>query len=93
MGYNTLFTAISDQEYGSTVSREDYLNGAFFVVLDLTPNSSGQNFQGLRKGQVHLELKFSKALKKTITCIAMGMFQNLVTIDANQNVTLDSFGA
>jgi len=93
MGYNTLFSAINDQEYGTTVTRDDYLNGAFFVVLDLRPSTSGLNLQGLRKGQIHIDLKFSKALTSAITCLVVGTFQSLLTIDSNSNVTYDTFGA
>jgi hypothetical protein len=37
--YNTLASALADPELGVPVSRESYLEGAFFVVLDLVPTS------------------------------------------------------
>jgi hypothetical protein len=92
LGYNTLFTALSNPEFGISIKREDYLKGSFFVVLDLSPSSPGLSFKSVKRGQVHMELNFAEALQKTITCIVLGKFRSLLSIDSDKNVTVDSFG-
>jgi hypothetical protein len=92
LAYNTLFAALSDPENGISISRDKYLDGSFFVVLDLIPNQGVYRLQNQQIGQVQLDLKFKDPLTSTITCLVVGMFETMLTIDKNKSVNIESYG-
>lgn len=89
LGYNTLASALNNQEYGNAISRDSYLNGNFCIVLDLYPSNTGNQFQSRHEGQLKLDLRFKSVLQKPINCIVLAQFQNCLTIDNNRNVSLE----
>jgi hypothetical protein len=56
------------------------------------PSQGGFRLQNPQPGQVQLDLKFKNPLTQTITCLVMGMFQGMLTIDKSKNVTMEAFG-
>jgi len=92
MAYNTLYKALEAPEYGAPFTKQKFLDGNFFVVLDLLPSTVANSLSPQRHGQVKLDLKFKNPLTETITCLVMGVFQSIMTIDKQKNVSMDTFG-
>ena len=84
-------TGIGTKDDGYDVSREEYPEGYFANVYDLTVDGSASSHQwSLRKsGTIGLEARFSVALPEAINVIIYGEFQNLLEIDHERRVTTD----
>jgi len=92
MAYNTIYKALESPEHGAPFTKEQFLEGDFFVVLELLPSTVANSLSPQRHGQVKLDLKFKNPLTETITCLVMGVFQSIMTIDKQKNVSMDTFG-
>lgn len=86
IGFETIQAAFTHPELGTGITKDDYKNGTFMVVLDLSPDNFGGAFQPQKQGQLQIELKFREALTNTITCFAIAQNQTLIQIDKNNQV-------
>jgi len=85
MGYRTLFEAsgIHHSNSGLQITHDMYTNGYFMLLFYLTPDRSAPEGHTSHpdSGNIRVELKFSKPLPETITCIFYLQFDNSVQID------------
>lgn len=88
LGYNTLLTSIPNKPEGHGISRSDYVDGSFLIVLDIQSSSGGNRFQAKHKGHTSVDLTFKAPLNKSINCIVMGQFGGMLSIDSNRIVTI-----
>jgi len=86
LAYNTLFSALPDQNIGNGITRETYKKGNFLILLELMPNSGSQRFHIKRSGTLRISIKFSSALTSSVMCIVFASFQNLIQIDKDRLV-------
>jgi hypothetical protein len=88
-GFNTLCLAVPEgEDHG--ISRDEYLKCNFMVVLGISPNNTGGRFQAQKLGNVMVNLTFRKPLDKNVHCVVLGQFQQVLSIDKHQNVSIDS---
>ena len=79
-------------DWSNGISAEHYEDGCCFLAFDLTPDDAGDgvNYTTPRRmGTVRASLRFSQTLAQTITILAFGQFDNLVTIDKHRAVMFD----
>jgi len=73
MGYRTLFegSGIYISNTGEQITHDLYINGFFLLLFDLTPDRGATEAQTSlpEKGNIKIELQFSKALPESITCL------------------------
>lgn len=86
--YNNLFR--SGEDRGIDLTREEFKRGYALFCFSLLPDQSEcGHLHLLRQGNLRVELKFSKALQKTISVIVYGEFQNLIEITKARSVLCD----
>ena len=69
------------------ISREDYANGYKPFGWDLTPDlGEDDHFNLIKRGSLHLSVKFGEALPQAVNAIVYAEFQNALEIDRNKNV-------
>ncbi|OXA36810.1 hypothetical protein Fcan01_28439 [Folsomia candida] len=90
IGYNSIFNALDDAESGQDITRDSYLSGSFFVVLDMNPIQRMSKYLNTREGNVTVELRFAAPLTSSVMVMALGVFQGLITIDSNRIATLEA---
>jgi len=68
-----------------------YINGYFMLLFVLTPDRSASegHMSHPDRGNIRVELKFSKPLPEPIKCIFYLEFENFVRIDYARNVSTD----
>ena len=86
--YNTLLTAQPYTSDGHGISRSDYIDGSFLIVLDIQSSNMGNRFQAKKRGHTSIDLTFKSPLTKSINCIVLGQFSELLTIDENRVVSM-----
>jgi hypothetical protein len=86
MGYRTLFggSGIYHSNTGLQITPVLYINGYFMLVFDQTGNASDSVH-----GNVHLEMKFAKALPDPLVCLLYLEYDGSILIDALRTVTTD----
>lgn len=92
MGYRTIFDCLDVPEIGSDISRDDYLNGSFFVGVDLNPvggSRGGSTFLATREGNLTVELQYSTPLSNNTVILVAGIFQGQISVDQNRVVTVE----
>ena len=81
MGYRTLFegSGIHHSNAGLQITHDMYIAGYFMLLFDLTPDlgASGHSSH-MDNCTIRLELKFSKPLPDSITCLLYLEFDNSV---------------
>lgn len=91
--YNTLFTGtgILNHDSGNDISRDDYYQGYGVICLDLTPDacSASDHFNERNKGNLTLEMQFSRGLPSAVNLIVYGEFESLIEIDQGRHVIYD----
>lgn len=92
--YNTLFsgTGIFWDNAGHQIKLEDYPKGNTLYCWDLSPDLSSSchsHWCLVKQGNIRLELQFSQALANTVNCIVYAEYDNILTVDANRQVSLD----
>lgn len=90
-GYISLFkgTGIHFFDKGFQITKQFYDNGCFLLAFDLTTdlsNNSESCTNMLNQGSVRIEIRYAKALPKTITCIVYAEYDAAIEIDKNRNV-------
>jgi hypothetical protein len=92
MGYRTLFEGpySHHSNVGLQVTHDMYIAGYFMLLFDLTPDlgASGHSSH-MDNGDIRLELKFSKPLPDSITCLLYLQFDNSIRIDVSRKVSSD----
>lgn len=92
--YHTLFsgTGIHFLNDGNGINRNSYANGYCLMAFDLTPDLSAHattHWNLIKHGSVRLEVRFERALTRTVNCIVYAEFDNIIEIDKNRNVCVD----
>jgi hypothetical protein len=83
-------TRKENQDEGNGIDRSEFARGYSLYVFDLTPDlSENDSFNLARSGGVRLSMKFSTALTKTVTIVALAEFDNIIEVDRNRNVAFD----
>lgn len=91
--YETLFTGT--RMYGDDVShgidRAMYPWGYCLYVFNLTPDQSDgvAHINPRRHGNVRASLHFAQTLPCTVTLIALGQLDNVITVDKYRNIVFD----
>lgn len=89
--YNNLFRVEEDR--GIDITREEFHSGYTLFCFSLLPDQSDCGHLHLVKhSNLRVELKFAKALPKTISVIIYGEFQNLIEITKSRSVLCDFSG-
>ena len=85
-GYQSLFlgTGKLSLDTGNQINRSDYGSSYTAFCFDLSPDHfSGDHFELIKRGNLHVELNFAQALANTVNLIVYAEFQNVIKIDAN----------
>jgi len=88
LAFNSILTAFEHKEAGLPITKEEFLDGSFMVVLELQPGHE-ISLVDKKLGNVQVELKFKKPLESSVTCLVLGMMQSIMYIDKNRNVTIE----
>ena len=75
---------------GSTIGRDQFVNGHALYCFDLTPDlssSCGHHFSVTKSGNLRLELAFEVALSITGNVLVYREFDNVIEIDKDRKVT------
>ena len=88
---NTLFSSTGKLHgnSGSIIKREDYSEGYPIIVADLTPLTTGDNFDLKAKGTLSIDLVFKSPLAATINVLVYAEYDNVIEIDTNRNIIKD----
>ena len=87
--YSAIFDGVPDsQRELPNITKDDFVSGyAFFVI-----NIEGKHLEGLSKprktGNTRLSLKFAEPLPESVTVIAYGTFESVVSVDKARNVNV-----
>lgn len=92
--YHTLFsgTGIHFSDNGNCIGRNDYAYGYCLMAFDLTPDlsaNSDSHWNLVKQGSVRIEVRFAKALEKTINCIIYAEYDSILEIDSSRQVLVD----
>lgn len=92
--YQTLFMGTSRQYHdsGCDIDANDFLNGYFMLVYDLTPDMSGaanSHWTLMKTGSARLELEFATPLPETVSVIAYCSYHNLIEITERRDILFD----
>ena len=89
MGYSTLFevSGIHHLNTGLQITHDIYINGAFLLLFDLTPDRGASEYHSptLRTAVSG----FNKPLPEAITCLLYLEFDNSVLIGVARIITTD----
>lgn len=86
-------TGIHFPNKGIGINRFNYAKKYFLTAFDLTPNLSAHcasHLNLVRSGSVRIEVGFDTALTATINCIVYVKFNNVLEIDATQQIVMDN---
>ena len=87
--YHSLFSGCGkvNNDEGNFISREEYCNGYYLYVSDLSPDlKEDDHYNLIKEGSLRLVLKFAEALTSTVSVIVYGEFENIIEVDRNRNV-------
>ena len=91
--YQTLFSGTGRlfADSGIDIDRTEYIRGYSLLAFDLTPDlcSTSDHFNQKQKGNVTLEIQFTKGLPNAINLIVFAEFESIVEIDYSRHVTFD----
>lgn len=92
--YHTIFsgTGIHFLNDGNAIAKEDFANGYCLMAFDLTPDlsaNSNSHWNLIKRGSVHLEVRFDSALTSTLNCIVYAEFDNVIEINKNREISVD----
>ena len=91
--YQTLFSGTGRlfADSGIDIDRSEYIRGYSVLAFDLTPDlcSTSDHFNQKQKGNVTLEIQFTRGLPNAINLIVFAEFESIVEIDYSRHVTFD----
>jgi len=92
-GYRTLFegSGIYHSNAGLRITHDIYIEGNFMLLFDLTLDLSASegHTSHMDSGNIRLELKFSKALPESVTCLLYLEYDNSIRTNYFRNVSTD----
>ncbi|XP_031749718.1 uncharacterized protein F54H12.2-like [Xenopus tropicalis] len=75
---------------GFLIDRESFLGGYTLFGFDLTPDQeSSSHFSLIRNGNLRAEIRFSRALDRTVNMIVYGVFDNIIEVNQRREVLYD----
>lgn len=87
--YHRLFSGFNDDK-GIFLSREEFSKGHTLYAFDLTPDlCNGPHLNLQHQGNLRVEVKFSKALEKTISLLIYAEFENVIEVTKSRHVLCD----
>lgn len=91
--YKTLFegTGINSQDVGNDISREEFSQGYFLTVFDLTSDlsASSSHWSIQRNGSFRIEVRFSEVLAVPVDVILYSEHDGLMEISRDRNIITD----
>lgn len=90
--YFSLFqgTGKLGQDRGINIDRHEFVKGYTLYAFDLTPDlCDGGHMNLIHQGNLRVEIKFSKALEKTISVLIYAEFQNIIEITKSRSILCD----
>ncbi len=89
-GYNSLFknTGIHYHNRSNLIRKEFFDDGCFLLCFDLTNDQSftDQCANLLNQGTIRIDVRFSKPLPKTITCLVYTEYDACIEIDRSRQI-------
>lgn len=87
--YHRLFSSFH-QNKGIYLTREEFAKNHTLYAFDLSPDlCDGPHLNLQSQGNLRIEIKFSKALEKTISVLIYGEFENIIEITKSRQVLCD----
>lgn len=75
---------------GIYINREEFTKGYTLYAFNLLPDVyQGNHLNLIQQGNLRIEIKFAKALPKTISVLVYAEFQNMIEITKSRNVLCD----
>ncbi|XP_075439047.1 uncharacterized protein F54H12.2-like [Ascaphus truei] len=75
---------------GFLINREEYVEGYTLFAFDLSPDQErGGHFSLIRNGNLRAEIRFSRALDRTVNIIVYCVFDNVIEINQRREVLYD----
>jgi hypothetical protein len=94
--FSTLFSGTGKMYYntGNDISREEFPKGYAVYAFDLTPDTCGasSHFNVVQKGNLAIDIQFSRAPTVAVSLVCYGDFENTIHIDFERNVFCDYSG-
>ena len=84
-------SGLANQDSGSNISRQDFTGGFAFYSMDLTPSliDDNQLFELVKSGALRMELKFVRALLRSVTVVVWAEMDSVLEIDRSRQVLTD----
>ena len=84
-------SGLANQDSGSNISRQDFTGGFALYSMDLTPSliDDNQLFELVKSGALRMELKFVRALLRSVTVVVWAEMDSVLEIDRNRTVLTD----
>lgn len=87
--YHRLFTGFNEDK-GIDITREEFAKGYTLFAFDLSADlCNGPHLSLQHQGNLRLEIKFSKALEKTISVLIYAEFENVIEITKSRHILCD----
>ena len=87
-----MYLGLTDTRTGNNQTYQDFLQGGYFLIADLTTSSSGSNLDFLvpstRSGSLRLHLLFSDQPEQEISAVIYSEWPSRLTIDSRRRVNL-----
>ncbi len=94
--FSTLCSGTGKMYYntGNDISREEFPKGYAIYAFDLTPDMCGASphFNVVQKGNLVIDIQFSRAPTVAVSLVCYGDFKNTIRIDSERNVIYDFSG-
>ena len=84
-------SGLANQDSGSNISRQDFTGGFALYSMDLTPSliDDNQLFELVKSGALRMELKFVRALLRSVTVVVWAEMDSVLEIDRSRQVLTD----
>ena len=84
-------SGLANQDAGSNISRQDFAGGFALYSMDLTPSliDDNQLFELVKSGALRMELKFVRALLRSVTVVVWAEMDSVLEIDRSRQVLTD----
>ena len=95
-GFFSLFSQTGQygSDEGNSITREAYANGYTLYCFNLANdlNLEEDHFNGSKRGNVSIILKFANPLAETVTAVVLCEYENTIEIDRYRQVAIDFLG-
>ncbi|KAI7804697.1 hypothetical protein IRJ41_016121 [Triplophysa rosa] len=80
------------KNHGLAFDRDEFMNGYSLFAFNLTPDEEcGQHLSLVKSGNIRLEVRFKKALAKTITLIVYAVFDSIIQVSNRRQILVDHY--